>query len=98
MQEIVSLILKDGDFENVKDTHVFSRALYLENTPVKQHSQVSNNKQHQCLILILRMNKDFHLVSPSLLICRGLIRHVPSRSRFPSTLKSNLRCQITRMF
>ena len=50
MQEIVSIILNDGDFEAIKDKHVFSRAPYLEHTPVNHHSQVRSTKTH-CLRL-----------------------------------------------
>ena len=40
MQEIVSIILEDGDFEAIKDKHVLARAPHLESRPVKHHSQV----------------------------------------------------------
>ena len=41
MQEIVSIILEDGNFEAIKDRHVLDRAPQLERTPVKHASQVS---------------------------------------------------------
>lgn len=40
MQEIVSIIIKDGDFDAIKNTHVFMRAPYMEMTPVNHHSQL----------------------------------------------------------
>ncbi|XP_072020031.1 sulfotransferase 1E1-like [Amphiura filiformis] len=40
MQEIVSIVLKDGNFDAIKNTHNWMRAPYMELTPVNHHSQL----------------------------------------------------------